>query len=112
MTPGTGAGDADIAARTDAYFNRTRRIVSRFGDKRVTYALFLRRPVVSAPGLMLDWLRATAQARGAGISIDLRQPEGADTLRQRAVLDASVQVAPPVPAAPAVTSARSCADGA
>jgi hypothetical protein len=25
---------ADIAARTDSYFNRTRSIVGRFGDKR------------------------------------------------------------------------------
>ena len=32
---------ADISARTDSYFNRTKQIVARFGDKRVTYALFL-----------------------------------------------------------------------
>ena len=47
---------ADIAARTDSYFNRTRRIVARFGDKRVTYAVFMRRPVISAPRLMVEWL--------------------------------------------------------
>jgi nicotinate phosphoribosyltransferase len=35
---------ADIAARTDAYFNRTRAIVQRYGDKQVTYAMFLRPP--------------------------------------------------------------------
>ena len=40
---------ADIAARTDVYFNRTRQVVQRFGDRQVTYAVFLRRPVVSAP---------------------------------------------------------------
>src|SRR3954466_10910427 len=34
----------DIAARTDSYFTRTRKIVERFGDKPVTYAIFLRRP--------------------------------------------------------------------
>ena len=34
----------DIANRTDAYFNRTRDIIARFGDKQVTYACFLRRP--------------------------------------------------------------------
>ena len=39
----------DIDTRTDAYFNRTRDIIARFGDKRVTYAVFLRRPVISAP---------------------------------------------------------------
>ncbi len=51
---------ADIAARTDSYFNRTKRIVARFGDKTVTYAIFLRRPVVCAPRLMLEWLQAAA----------------------------------------------------
>ncbi|MBV9777452.1 MAG: nicotinate phosphoribosyltransferase, partial [Acetobacteraceae bacterium] len=47
----------DIAARTDTYFSRTKQIVARFGDKRVTYAVFLRRPVVSAPRLLIAWLR-------------------------------------------------------
>ncbi len=48
--------EADIAARTDAYFRRTRAIVRQHGDRQVTYAVFMRRPVVSAPRLMLDWL--------------------------------------------------------
>ena len=68
--------DAEIAARTDSYFNRTRRIVAKFGDARVTYALFLRRPVISAPRLMLDWLRGVAEARNADFDIDLTHPEG------------------------------------
>jgi nicotinate phosphoribosyltransferase len=67
---------SDIAARTDAYFNRTRQVVLRFGDKRVTYALFLRRPVISAPRLMLEWLRAVAAARHTEFEVDLVQPEG------------------------------------
>ena len=66
---------SDIAARTDAYFNRTREVIGRFGDKRVTYAVFLRRPVVSAPALMLDWLRRVAQARGTAFEFDVVQPE-------------------------------------
>ena len=68
---------ADIAARTDAYFNRTRRIVARFGDKRVTYAVFMRRPVVVAPRLMVEWLEAAAAARGTRFEIELMYPEGA-----------------------------------
>ncbi len=68
--------DAAIAAQTDAYFNRTRTIVGKFGDNRVTYAVFLRRPVVSAPRLMLDWLQAVAKARGTEFEIDLVHPEG------------------------------------
>ncbi len=68
--------DAAIAAQTDAYFNRTRTIVGRFGDVRVTYAVFLRRPVVSAPKLAVDWLQAVAQARGTAFEIDVVHPEG------------------------------------
>jgi nicotinate phosphoribosyltransferase len=67
---------ADIAARTDAYFNRTKRIVERFGDKVVTYAIFLRRPVVCAPRLMLDWLTMVADLRQTRIDIDLIYQEG------------------------------------
>ena len=68
---------ADIAARTDSYFSRTRRVVARFGDKRVTYAVFMRRPVISAPRLMVDWLATVAAARGAGFEIEVMYPEGA-----------------------------------
>ncbi len=67
---------ADISGRTDVYFNRTRAIVARFGDKRVTYAVFLRRPVISAPRLMLDWLAEVAAARGATFDIEVTHPEG------------------------------------
>lgn len=71
--------EADIAARTDVYFNRTRQVVRRFGDKRVTYAVFLRRPVISAPRLMLDWLATVAQTRGCAFEVDVVQPEGSWT---------------------------------
>jgi nicotinate phosphoribosyltransferase len=67
---------ADITARTDKYFNRTSEIVGKFGDRRVTYAVFLRRPVVSAPGLMVDWLNAVAAERNTGFDIELTHPEG------------------------------------
>jgi nicotinate phosphoribosyltransferase len=75
MTP-TPLHDAEIAARTDAYFNRTRAIVNRFGDRRVTYAVFLRRPVVCAPALMVEWLEAVAKERGETFEIDLVHAEG------------------------------------
>jgi nicotinate phosphoribosyltransferase len=67
---------ADIAARTDTYFNRTRRIVARFGDRRVTYALFMRRPVICAPRLMLDWLKRVVAERGTTVDADLIYQEG------------------------------------
>jgi nicotinate phosphoribosyltransferase len=68
---------ADIAARTDSYFNRTRRIVARFGDKPVTYAVFMRRPVISSPRLMIEWLEAVARMRGVQPAIELMYAEGA-----------------------------------
>jgi nicotinate phosphoribosyltransferase len=67
---------ADITARTDSYFNRTKQIVARFGDKRVTYALFLRRPVICAPRLMLDWLKTAAEQRETEVAVDLIYQEG------------------------------------
>ncbi|MGH7083475.1 MAG: nicotinate phosphoribosyltransferase, partial [Acetobacteraceae bacterium] len=67
---------ADIAARTDVYFDRTRTIVARYGDKRVTYALFLRRPVLSAPRLMVDWIRRAASFRATEFVVETMYPEG------------------------------------
>ncbi len=67
---------AEIAARVDTYFNRTKEIAARFGDKRVTYAVFLRPPVISAPRLMTEWLQTVAAARRTRIDVDLMYPEG------------------------------------
>lgn len=72
MTPKPDA----IGDWTDAYFSRTRGIVEKFGDCTVTYAIFMRRPVVSAPRLAIDWLERVADARGAVVEIDLRYNEG------------------------------------
>lgn len=66
----------DVASRTDAYFNRTREVISKFGDVRVTYAVFLRRPVISAPRLMLEWLAQIAATRGTSFTFDVIHPEG------------------------------------
>ncbi|MFC4166002.1 beta/alpha barrel domain-containing protein [Teichococcus aestuarii] len=68
--------DTAIARQTDAYFNRTKAIVGRFGDARVTYAVFMRRPVVSAPRLMIDWLERVSAARGTPFEIELVHKEG------------------------------------
>jgi nicotinate phosphoribosyltransferase len=72
MTPKPDA----ISRWTDAYFNRTRGIVEKFGDCRATYAIFMRRPVVSAPQLAIEWLEAVARERGATVEVDLRYEEG------------------------------------
>jgi nicotinate phosphoribosyltransferase len=67
---------ADIAHWTDTYFLRTKATVGRFGDKRVTYAIFMRRPVVSAPRLAVEWLEGVARQRGFEVEIDLIHREG------------------------------------
>ncbi|MBI1778440.1 MAG: nicotinate phosphoribosyltransferase [Proteobacteria bacterium] len=67
----------DIPRFTDQYFLKTKACVGRFGDKRVTYAVFMRRPVTSAPRLAIDWLETVARARGVSFEIDLNYQEGA-----------------------------------
>ena len=67
---------AEIARWTDTYFLRTKATVGRFGDKWVTYAIFMRRPVVSAPRLALEWLEGVARERGFEVKIDLIHREG------------------------------------
>jgi nicotinate phosphoribosyltransferase len=75
-SPPISPAEAAISSRTDAYFNRTRAIVQRFGDARVTYAVFLRRPVVSAPRLAVEWLEGVARERGTRFEIEVMHPEG------------------------------------
>lgn len=80
MTPGSvgsAAGEAEIARRTDKYFERTRRIVEAHGDVRVTYAVFMRRPVIFCPRLAVAWLEEVAGARGIDLRIEACFEEGA-----------------------------------
>ena len=72
----THPSNGEIERYTDHYFNRTKQVIGRFGDSRVTYAIFMRRPVVFAPRLALDWLKETAKRRETEIEIDLRYVEG------------------------------------
>ena len=67
---------SEIERFTDHYFNRTKQVVGKFGDCRVTYAIFMRRPVVFAPKLALDWLEELGRSRGAAADVDLRYREG------------------------------------
>ncbi len=68
--------DGDVSRFTDSYFVRTKSIVEKFGDCPVTYAVFLRRPCISAPRLAVDWLKEIAKARGTEFSIALNFKEG------------------------------------
>jgi len=66
----------DIAHQTDVYFRKTKEIVGRFGDREATYAIFLRRPVISTPKLMIDFLEGVAKTRRTKIKIELNCREG------------------------------------
>ena len=65
----------DLASRTDSYFLKSKAIVERFGDRAATYAVFMRRPVVSAPRFAIDFLEGMAAARGTRFDIELNYPE-------------------------------------
>jgi nicotinate phosphoribosyltransferase len=66
----------DLPRLTDTYFLRTKEIVRRFGDCQVTYALFMRRPVICTPKLMVDFLERVAAERRTKFAIELNYGEG------------------------------------
>jgi nicotinate phosphoribosyltransferase len=70
-------GSSTSAAQTDSYFLKTKAIVGHFGDCRATYAVFMRRPVISTPRLAIEFLETAATERGVHFDIDLVHPEGA-----------------------------------
>jgi len=74
--PVAGPRSAEVQQWTDLYFLKTKAVVEKFGDARVTYAVFMRRPVISAPKLAIDWLHSIAKERGTEFQVDLRYAEG------------------------------------
>ena len=67
---------ADIARWTDRYFLKTKAAIGRFGDRTVTYAVFMRRPVIFTPRLMVRWIEHVLAARGSTASIEPMYAEG------------------------------------
>jgi nicotinate phosphoribosyltransferase len=68
--------EAEISRYTDHYFKRTKQVVQHEGDATVTYALFMRRPVVFTPKLMLDWLHRVEEMRQTRFDVHLCYREG------------------------------------
>ncbi|MEZ5647956.1 MAG: nicotinate phosphoribosyltransferase [Alphaproteobacteria bacterium] len=68
--------EAEISQWTDHYFNRTKAIVTRFGDRKVTYAVFMRRPVISATKLAVDWLNTICAQRKMDVDIEVGFSDG------------------------------------
>ena len=71
-----GPKENQVRQWTDSYFKKTKAAVERYGDVRATYAVFMRRPVLSAPRLMIEWLEAMAAARDTEFEIELTHEEG------------------------------------
>ncbi|MCR6630819.1 MAG: nicotinate phosphoribosyltransferase [Magnetospirillum sp.] len=67
----------DIPGLTDHYFKRTKEIVGRYGDVEVTYAVFMRRPVLAATRLAVDWLKGVMAERGQAVAVKPLFEEGA-----------------------------------
>ena len=65
-----------IANFTDQYFRNTKKIVKKFGDSEVKYAVFMRRPVIFAPNLMLEGLKKVEKIRKVSFDIKLCYEEG------------------------------------
>ena len=66
----------DIGRWTDKYFVKTKETIAHFGDKTVCYAVFMRRPVLFTPRLMVQWLDDVAKSRSLQFHIDLNFKEG------------------------------------
>lgn len=65
-----------ISRWTDKYFTRTQQVVQKFGDAQVSYAVFMRRPVLAATRMACDWLQAMVHQRGQSVQIEQVFQEG------------------------------------
>lgn len=68
--------ETDLPRFVDKYFLRTKECVKRFGDIEVTYAVFMRRPVTSAPRMAVEWLENISRQRGEKVRVKLNFKEG------------------------------------
>lgn len=66
-----------VASRTDKYFTKSRAVVERFGDRTVTYGVFMRRRVICAISPAIELLREYYPADAVPLSITRNYEEGA-----------------------------------
>lgn len=67
---------SNVSAWSDKYFSNTKTIIEHFGDTEVTYAFFLRRPVLSAVRLSTLYIEEQAQKAGQTIRVEVMHEEG------------------------------------
>ncbi len=66
-----------LHSRTDKYFTKSRQIVERFGDRTVTYGVFLRHGVICAVNPAIELLRQYYPASAEPLKITRLYEEGA-----------------------------------
>src|SRR6266567_1605813 len=74
-----------LKRRTDKYFTKSREIVERFGDRSVTYGVFLRRGVICAVNPAIDALRTYYPESAEPLKITRLYEEGAFVPDQMAI---------------------------
>ena len=60
-----------IKNNTDQYFRKTKEIIKNNNDVRVTYAVFMRRPVLFCPRIALKWFKEVEKSRNTKFTIKL-----------------------------------------
>src|SRR5438552_2884924 len=74
-----------LRRRTDKYFSKSRQIVEKFGDRTVTYGVFLHRGVICAVNPAIDVLRSYYSAKAEPLRITRLYEEGAFVPDQKAL---------------------------
>src|SRR5260370_40593850 len=74
-----------LKRRTDKYFSKSRQIVEKFGDRTVTYGVFLRRGVICAVNPAIDVLRSYYSAKAEPLRITRLYEDGAFVPAQNAL---------------------------
>ena len=65
-----------IKNNTDHYFSKTKEIIKKNKDISVTYAIFMRRPVLFCPKIALKWFKEVEKKRKTKFKITLCNKEG------------------------------------
>ena len=65
-----------IKKNTDQYFLKTKEIIKKNTDVKVTYAVFMRRPVLFCPKIALEWFKKVEKTRKTKFMIKLCHKEG------------------------------------
>src|SRR5205814_142966 len=66
-----------VLSRTDKYFSKSRQIIEKFGDRAVTYGVFMRRGVICAVNPAIEMLRQYYPAHSMPLKITRLYEEGA-----------------------------------